>query len=55
MRIIFLKVWQWQMMRLAFDGLDDAWMPPPLNLPEDIYFFLRRLPLKTAAKAAAGC
>ena len=41
-------------MRLAFEGLDDPWMPPPLNLLEDLYFFLHLLPLPASAKAAAG-
>jgi hypothetical protein len=49
-----LQVWQWQMMRLAFDGLDDPWMPPPLNLPEDAYFLLSRA-FRAAAEAAATC
>jgi hypothetical protein len=49
------QVWQWQMMRLAFEGLDDPWMPPPFNLLEDGYFLLSRLMFSACAKAADDC
>jgi hypothetical protein len=41
------------MMRLAYEGMNEPWMPPPLNLLEDTYFFLRKLPLPNSVTTAA--